>query len=149
MLPHFEHLTGPLAQMVELVVTSYDGSRLVPELLREIGRLDAQDLARDQSGTRYMAQFLTELGERVPAAVLGGISAVLPQLDGEAYAMRNAILSMMGSIVGQVLRADKSETALKAREEFLDLLEQHIHDVSAYVRSRVLQVGEGGYPKMR
>ena len=140
LLPHFEHLASPFAQFVELVTASNDKSVMVPEILREIGRLDAKDLARDTSGTRYTAAFLTELAERAPKAVLESLSVLFPLLDGESYTMRNAILSVMGSIVARILVTDRSEHGLQTRDQFLDILQQRLYDTSAYVRSRALQV---------
>ena len=50
---------------------------------REIGRMDSADLSRDTSGTRAYTQFLVEMTENNPAAVLPNISLVLCHLDGE------------------------------------------------------------------
>ena len=35
------------------------------------------------SGTKNLAVFLTELGERTPVAVLAGFSILFPLMDGE------------------------------------------------------------------
>ena len=71
---------------------------------------------------------------------MGGLRFILPQLDGENYSMRNAVISLLGSVLAKVLVSDKSEQAVQQRELFLDMLEARIHDTSAYVRSRALQV---------
>ena len=52
-------------------------------LYREIGSLDPQDMSRDTSGTRALATFVAEIGERLPDIVLSIISSLLPHLDGE------------------------------------------------------------------
>ena len=52
-------------------------------ITREIGRMDSADLSRDTSGTRAYTQFLVEMTENNPAAVLPNISLVLCHLDGE------------------------------------------------------------------
>lgn len=39
-------------------------------MLREIGRMDSKELARDASGARNYSLFLQELGDRVPETVL-------------------------------------------------------------------------------
>ena len=45
--------------------------------------MDSADLSRDTSGTRAYTQFLVEMTENDPAAVLPNISLVLSHLDGE------------------------------------------------------------------
>ena len=52
-------------------------------LHRELGSMDPQDLARDNSGTRAYATFLVEIAEKVPAVMLPSISVLLCHLDGE------------------------------------------------------------------
>lgn len=143
LLSHFEHLVEPLAALVNVLVTKFKGQAVINELLREIGRNDPRELARDTNGTRNMAGFLQELGDRIPSAILksGGISVLLPHLNGESYPLRNAILSLLTSIICEMVRQDDlSESGKKTRDQFQDILEDRFHDVSAYVRTRVLQL---------
>jgi hypothetical protein len=140
LLPHFEHLAAPLASLVETCVTEYGDTRVLPEVLREITNMDGKDLAQDTSGTRYISTFLSELGTRLPEQILQSSSLVLQFLDCEVYPMRNAAISLLGSMVSKVLVNERSESAIKTRDEFLDILEERLLDHSSYVRSRVLQV---------
>ena len=143
LLSHFEHLVAPLAEFVAHLVTDFEGQSVLTELLREIGRNDPKELAQDTSGTRNISGFLTELGSHVPSAILksGGISVLLPHLNGEAYNIRNAILSILTDVViALVQNEDESESAKKMRETAQDILEDRIHDTSAYVRAKALQM---------
>lgn len=57
------------------------------------------------------------------------------------YVMRNAVLAAMAEMVLQVLNGDQLEEAARdTRDQFLDTLQAHGHDVSSFVRSRVLQL---------
>lgn len=52
-------------------------------LFREIGQKCPQDLAREASGVKGYATFISELAEQIPALVLANMSVLLPHLDGE------------------------------------------------------------------
>ncbi|XP_063209038.1 condensin complex subunit 1 isoform X1 [Chroicocephalus ridibundus] len=141
MLQHFEHVAPVFAQAVSLWATEYGLKSLVGELLREIGQKSPQDLARDTSGVKGYATFITELSERIPALVLSNMSVLLRHLDGESYMMRNAILAAMAEVLTQVLNGDKlEEVARGTRDQFLNMLQAHICDINGFVRSRVLQL---------
>lgn len=64
---------------------------------------------------------------------------------GEAYALRSAIVSVLGHCVvactgeaGANASASDRELRLKAKQGFLDALVQRTHDVNAFTRARVL-----------
>ncbi|KAI8500241.1 meiotic chromosome condensation [Branchiostoma belcheri] len=139
LLQHFEHLASPMAQMVELFALQFSTKSVISDIMREIGRMDPTKLVRDNSGTRSYAAFMVELAERVPALMLPNISVILCHLDAESYTMRNGVLGVMSEIVIKELsKGDLDDKSKKARDQFLDCLEDHIHDVNAFVRSKVL-----------
>ncbi|NWZ71750.1 CND1 protein, partial [Acrocephalus arundinaceus] len=141
MLQHFEHVAPVFAQAVSLWAKDYGLKSLVGELLREIGQKCPQDLAREASGVKGYATFISELAEQNPALVLANMSVLLPHLDGESYMMRNAILAAMAEALVQVLNGDQLEKAARGtRDKFLDMLQAHVCDVHSFVRSRVLQL---------
>ncbi|XP_065504815.1 condensin complex subunit 1 isoform X2 [Caloenas nicobarica] len=141
MLQHFEHVAPVFAQAVSFWATEYGLKSLVGELLREIGQKCPQDSARDASGMKGYATFITELAEQIPALVLSNISVILCHLDGESYMMRNAILAAMAEVLVQVLNGDQLEEAARGtRDQFLNMLQAHICDINGFVRSRVLQL---------
>lgn len=141
LLQHFEHLVGPLSSAVAVCADEYGYKSIVSELIREIGRINGAELSRDTSGTRAYSAFLVEMTEKCPAAVLPNISLLLCHLDGESHAMRNGVLASVGEILIQVLSKDDLDEKMKdTRDQFLEKLEDHIHDIHAYVRSKVLQI---------
>ncbi|XP_023559471.1 condensin complex subunit 1 isoform X2 [Octodon degus] len=141
MLQHFEHLAPVLVAAVSIWATDYGMKSIVGEIVREIGQKCPQELSRDTSGAKGFASFLTELAERVPAILLSSMCILLDHLDGENYMMRNAVLAAMAEMVLQVLHGDHlEEAARETRDQFLDTLQAHGHDVNSFVRSRVLQL---------
>ncbi|NWI14057.1 CND1 protein, partial [Crypturellus soui] len=141
MLQHFEHVAPVFAQAVSLWATEYGLKSLVGELLREIGQKCPQDVARDASGIKGYAVFITELAEQIPAVVLSHMSVLLRHLDGENYTMRNAVLAAVAEALLKVLNGDNLEEAARGtRDQFLDILQAHVCDTNGFVRSRVLQL---------
>ncbi|XP_074259526.1 condensin complex subunit 1 isoform X2 [Saimiri boliviensis] len=141
MLQHFEHLASVLVTAVSLWATHYGMKSIVGEIVREIGQKCPQELSRDPAGTKGFAAFLTELAERVPAILMSNMCILLDHLEGENYMMRNAVLAAMAEMVLQVLNGDQLEEAARdTRDQFLDTLQAHGHDVNSFVRSRVLQL---------
>uniref|UniRef100_A0ABI7Y3K3 Condensin complex subunit 1 n=1 Tax=Felis catus TaxID=9685 RepID=A0ABI7Y3K3_FELCA len=141
MLQHFEHLAPVLVAAVSLWATDYGMKSIVGEIVREIGQKCPQELSRDPSGAKGFAAFLTELAEHIPAILMSSMCILLDHLDGESYMMRNAVLAAMAEMVLQVLNGDQLEEAARdTRDQFLDTLQAHGHDVNSFVRSRVLQL---------
>ncbi|XP_037702575.1 condensin complex subunit 1 [Choloepus didactylus] len=141
MLQHFEHLAPVLVAAVSLWATDYGMKSIVGEIVREIGQKCPQELSRDPLGAKGFAAFLTELAERVPAILMSNMCVLLDHLDGENYVMRNAVLAAMAEMVLQVLNGDQLEEAARdTRDQFLDTLQAHGHDINSFVRSRVLQL---------
>ncbi|XP_028006141.2 condensin complex subunit 1 [Eptesicus fuscus] len=141
MLQHFEHLASVLVAAVSLWATDYGMKSIVGEIVREIGQKCPQELSRDPTGAKGFAAFLTELAERIPAILMSSMCILLDHLDGENYMMRNAVLAAMAEMILQVLNGDQLEEAARdTRDQFLDTLQAHGHDVNSFVRSRVLQL---------
>ncbi|XP_032069968.1 condensin complex subunit 1 isoform X1 [Thamnophis elegans] len=141
MLQHFEHVASVFVEAVTVWIKEYGMKSIVGEILREIGQKCPQELAREASGMKGYAAFLTELTERTPAIVLANMSVLLHHLDGESYGMRNAILAAMAEMLLQVLNGEQLEEAARnTRDQFLDALQAHTCDINSFVRSRVLQL---------
>ena len=139
-LKHFEHLAAPLAEAVDRLSNDFNCRSLVMAVVQEITRLDTRELSRDTSGTRAFSQFLVEIGERVPDQLQPCLSLLQLHLDGDSYMLRKSILSIFTEMVLKLYSNDNlEEDAKETRDQYLDLLEDHLHDVHAHVRSSVLQ----------
>lgn len=139
LLKHFEFLTSPLAQIVEIIVKDHGCKSIVTEIVREIG--NSRDALRDSASGKAYAVFLVEIAEKIPLFVLPSMSFVIDLLEGESYTLRNGVLGMMGEILTKCLcKDDVDEKFRVTRDLFFDRLEDHVHDVNAFVRSKVLQI---------
>ncbi|XP_042876759.1 condensin complex subunit 1-like [Penaeus japonicus] len=141
LLQHFEHMVTPAAQGVILLIESFGITSVVSEMVREIAKVDARELMKDSSGLRNFSQFLVEVSEKCPQVILPSLSLLINFLHEEASGMRNCVLSILGSIVLKVLSSEQLDPKSRdLRDQCLDHLEDHIHDVHAFVRSKVLHI---------
>lgn len=60
-------------------------------LYREIGQKCPQEMSRDTAGAKGFAAFLTELAERIPAALMSSMCMLLDHLDGEVVCLASQI----------------------------------------------------------
>ncbi|CAL1547575.1 unnamed protein product, partial [Lymnaea stagnalis] len=81
LLKHFEFLTSPLAQIVEIIVKDHGCKSIVTEIIREIG--NSREALRDSASGKAYAAFLVEIAEKIPLFVLPSMSFVLNLLEGE------------------------------------------------------------------
>ena len=138
LVTHFEHMSSTCAHGLALMVTSYRTNNVVSEVVREIAN---SDMGAVSSSARYYCQFLTELTDLVPNALVPSLPLIYNFLDNDSYCTRNCALSMMKSIVLKALsRENLDEKSRDVRDSCLDCLEEHMHDVNAFVRSKVRNI---------
>ncbi|KAM9851674.1 condensin complex subunit 1 [Aulostomus maculatus] len=141
LLQHFEQLPSVFAQAVAVWSTEYGSRTIIGEVIREIGQKSSEELAREGSGVKAFASFLSELSGLVPELMIPNISVLITHLEGESHMMRVAVCEVLGEILVRVLCGDGLDEAGKAdRDRFFDTLQEHLHDTHSHVRTRVLQV---------
>eukprot|EP00731_Ephydatia_muelleri_P015359 Em0008g1079a len=141
LLQNFEHLVTPLAQGMEVLANHCNAGCVIVEMVNELGAKDPRDLSLDTSGTKNFAAFLVEMTQCVPNAVHPVVTSLLPHMQGESHFMRNGVLGVFGELIIQVLSGPElSDQQRNTREQLLDHLQNHIHDVNAFVRSKALQI---------
>ena len=150
LLNKHEHLPGPIAELASSAADRFENAHLAAALIREVGRVDPYDYKLQQTsdavGVRCVGNFLSEIAERMPKTTMTNISMLMPHLDGEAYSLRSAIVSVLGQLlisqkdVVAVSDHHDNSTAplLRTKQGFLDLLVERVHDTSAFTRARVL-----------
>ncbi|KAJ1292247.1 hypothetical protein BS78_02G377600 [Paspalum vaginatum] len=118
-----------------------DGS-LAISLIREIGRTDPKDYARDNAGADNVGRFLVELADRMPKLMSTNIGVLIPHFGGESYKIRNALVGVLGKLAAKAFKdvEGDSNARLRSKQAMLEILIERCRDVSAYTRSRVLQV---------
>ena len=57
-LAHYECATAPLTQLLATLVETHDLQSVVPAIVREICRIDQEDLIRDAAGSKAYAKIL-------------------------------------------------------------------------------------------
>ncbi|XP_053700032.1 condensin complex subunit 1 [Synchiropus splendidus] len=141
MLQHFEQLSSVFAQAVAVWCTEYGLRTFIGEVIREIGQRSSEELAREGSGVKAFAAFLSELATLVPDLMIPNISVLITHLEGESHTMRVAVCEVLGEILVKVLCGDSLDESGKAdRDRFFDTLQEHLHDIHSHVRARVLHV---------
>ncbi|KAI9919024.1 hypothetical protein PsorP6_011551 [Peronosclerospora sorghi] len=94
-----EHLSAPIAELVELLYFKYSNMAFASDLISEIGKSSSRDASKDVTGTRNIATFLSSLSTLTPALVTGNLSFVLALLDSESYQLRNAAVTCVTQIL--------------------------------------------------
>nr|XP_057909635.1 condensin complex subunit 1 [Doryrhamphus excisus] len=141
LLQHFEQLSSVFAQALCVWSTEYGMRAIIGEVIREIGQKSSEELAREGSGVKAFAAFLSELGALLPELLIPNISVLITHLEGESHTMRVAVCEVLGEILVRVLCGDGLDESGKAdRDRFFDTLQEHLHDTHSHVRARVLQV---------
>ncbi|KAL6997627.1 Condensin-1 complex subunit CAP-D2 [Sarracenia purpurea var. burkii] len=121
-----------------------DGS-LATSLIREIGRTNPREYVKDTVGAENIGRFLVELADRLPKLISTNIGVLVPHFGGESYKIRNALVGVLGKLVGKAFKDVEGEVSskslrLRTKQAMLEILIERCRDVSAYTRSRVLQV---------
>ncbi|XP_028550454.1 condensin complex subunit 1 [Dendrobium catenatum] len=141
----FDFAVPHLVEAVAAAVKRYDDGCLAVALIREFGLTDPKDYARDSIGAENVGRFIVELADRLPRLVSTNVGFLVPHFGGESYKIRNALLGVLGKLVAKAFNdfeGDQSSKILRLRgkQAMLEILIERCKDVSAYTRSRVLQV---------
>ena len=140
MLQHNENVVSIVASLVETIVKQHNQNTLITEIVREIRRIDIKELSKDASAPRAISAFVIELCERCTDQIMQTSSDLLMFLDEDSYLMRNAILNILGQLIVKKLSGNQMTTEERERrDEFLDLLQDHIFDNTGWTRSSALK----------
>lgn len=80
-------MVTPAAQGVILLIESFGIKSVLSELVREITKMDARDLAKDTSGLRNFTQFLMEISDKFPQIMMPTLSLLINFLHEEVSYM--------------------------------------------------------------
>ncbi|KAJ3683828.1 hypothetical protein LUZ60_014055 [Juncus effusus] len=141
----FDYTVAHLAEAVSVGEKKYGDGSLGVALIREIGRVDPKDYSRDTTGAENVGRFLIDLASHSPKLVSTNIGILVPHFGGDSYKIRNSLVGVLGKLVAKAfndLDGDVSNKSLRLRgkQAMLDVLLERFRDVSAYTRSRVMQV---------
>ncbi|XP_053670152.1 condensin complex subunit 1 [Anopheles nili] len=140
-LEHVEMAIPSIAAGVLLLYEQFGITTIYPIIIKEIIERLSVDSA-DVQISRFFSLFLVELGTLAPKLMIPHLSTLSEELlNLESYTLRNCVLQIMSeAIVSELTSEDLSDELKETRDEFLDDLLNHMMDISAHVRSRVLQI---------
>ncbi|RDY13843.1 Condensin complex subunit 1 [Mucuna pruriens] len=142
----YDFVVTHMADAVAGAEKKYADGSLAMSLVREIGRTNPKDYVKDTVGAENVGRFLVELADRVPKLISTNIGILVPHFGGESYKIRNALVAVLGKLIAKAFKdVDGGEVSsksirLRTKQAMLEILLERCRDVSAYTRSRVLQV---------
>ncbi|XAR69601.1 hypothetical protein NMG60_11001254 [Bertholletia excelsa] len=141
----YDYVISHLADAAAGAEKKYADGSLVTSLIREIGRTNPKDYVKDTVGAENIGRFLVELADRLPKLISANIGVLVPHFGGESYKIRNALVGVLGKLVAKAFKDVEGEVSsksirLRTKQAMLEILLERCRDVSAYTRSRVLQV---------
>lgn len=126
--------------IVTAIATKYSSKQIIMDMFREICCTDPSDLIMDSSGTKSFAGFLVATSSQVPAVVLPAIPLLLPHLSGESATFRSGVLGVLGELLKLLHVSSEGVLPSETRDEMLLKLTEHICDINAFVRTKVLHI---------
>ncbi|KAL5197064.1 hypothetical protein ABZP36_000576 [Zizania latifolia] len=141
----FDFTVVHLAEAAAAAEKRFSDGSLAISLIREIGRTDPKDYVRDTAGADNVGRFLVELADRLPKLMSTNLGVLIPHFGGDSYKIRNSLVGVLGKLAAKAFKdveGDSSTHSLRLRSKhaMLEILIERCRDVSAYTRSRVLQV---------
>ncbi|XP_020087513.1 condensin complex subunit 1 isoform X2 [Ananas comosus] len=141
----FDYAVLHIAEAVAAAEKKFGDGSLAVSLIREIGRADPKEYSRDGIGAENVGRFLIELAARSPKLMSTNIGVLVPHFGGESFKIRNALVSVLGKLVAKAFKDSEGDVSskslrLRSKQAMLEILVERCRDVSAYTRSRVLQV---------
>ncbi|XP_010672998.2 condensin-1 complex subunit CAP-D2 [Beta vulgaris subsp. vulgaris] len=145
LLHKYDFVVIAMADAVAGAEKKYADGSLATSIIREIGRTNPKDYVKDTAGADNIGRFLVELSERLPKLISTNIGILVPHFGGESYKIRNALVGLLGKLVSKAFKDEECEVSsksvrLRTKQAMLEILLERCRDVSAYTRSRVLQV---------
>ncbi|KAJ6332137.1 hypothetical protein OIU76_010513 [Salix suchowensis] len=141
----YDYVVTHMADAVARAEKKYADGTLASSLIREIGRSNPKAYVKDTVGAENVGRFLVELADRLPKLISTNIGVLVPHFGGESYKIRNALVGVLGKLVAKAFKdfegdVSSNSVRLRTKQAMLEILLERCRDVSAYTRSRVLQV---------
>ncbi|KAL5720007.1 Condensin-1 complex subunit CAP-D2 [Ranunculus cassubicifolius] len=141
----YDFVVTHLAEAVARAEQRYGDGSLAIILIREIGRANPKDYVKDTVGAENIGRFLVELADRLPKLMSTNVGVLIDHFGGESYKIRNALIGVLGKLVSKAFKDIEGDVSSKSvrlrnKQAMLEILLERCRDVSAYTRSRVLQV---------
>ncbi|XP_048321427.2 condensin-1 complex subunit CAP-D2 isoform X3 [Ziziphus jujuba] len=141
----YDFVVTHIADAIAGAEKKYADGSLASSLIREIGRTSPKDYVKDSAGAENVGRFMVELADRLPKLLSTNIGVLVQHFGGDSYKIRNALVGVLGKLVAKAFKDVEGELSsktvrLRTKQAMLEILLERCRDVSAYTRSRVLQV---------
>ncbi|XP_023527692.1 condensin complex subunit 1 [Cucurbita pepo subsp. pepo] len=141
----YDYVVTHVADAVAGAEKKYSDGILAISLIRDVGRTNPKDYVKDTAGAENIGRFLVELADRLPKLFSTNIGLLIPHFGGESYKIRNALVGVLGKLIAKAFCDIEGELScksvrLRSKQAMLEILLERCRDVSAYTRSRVIQV---------
>ncbi|KAI9722844.1 MAG: Condensin complex subunit [Chrysothrix sp. TS-e1954] len=155
-LTYFEHLSEPMAELLNILAEQYDFAQLSEDVLRELSSKEFN--SNDLKGPRSVSAFISKLSELAPRLVIKQMTSLAQFLDADSYTLRSSVIDVCGNLIAMLSKLEVSEQADNHKAQlnaFFDVLEERFLDINPYCRCRALQVFakicdlEAKFPKRR
>ncbi|KAF2268508.1 condensin [Lojkania enalia] len=142
-LSYFEHLSEPMAELLQILAEQYDYPQLTEDVLRDLSKKEFN--SNDVKGPKSVSTFLTKISERIPHLVINQMSLLGELLESESYTLRCAMIDVCGSLIEMLNKEVDANSERREHYEaqiklFFGVLQERFLDLSPYCRSRVMQV---------
>lgn len=133
----------PIAEGVGVLYEDFGITTVYAVLIKQmLEHLCNEDLRSDSQASKHFGIFFTHVANSEPALIMPHVSTLADEiLNMESHTLRNCILTIMSEIIIKKLTSEElNDEHREMRDEFLEDLLNHMQDVSAHVRSKVLQL---------
>eukprot|EP01094_Clydonella_sp_ATCC50884_P012312 TRINITY_DN2231_c0_g1_i2.p1 TRINITY_DN2231_c0_g1~~TRINITY_DN2231_c0_g1_i2.p1 ORF type:complete len:1245 (+),score=332.82 TRINITY_DN2231_c0_g1_i2:437-3736(+) len=141
LLHRHDHTVAPLSDLVAQLGKDERSASIIGDVLRELSS-DTGASARG-SGPKNIAQFISDIAEANPRAILPHVSLLIGHLANDTHQVRNGVIQVLGFLVAKAFNDSDEEVnnsnMAKQRDAMLEVLEERFHDSSSYTRSKVIQ----------
>lgn len=141
LLENCEISVAPIAGGLMMLHNEFGITTILSVFVKEM--LDHLSLdGSDNVAAKHFSMFITELGNLNSSLMVLHVATMAEDiLSLDSYTLRNCILSLMGEIIiSELTSEDLSEELKETRDDFLEDLLSHLQDISAHVRSKVVQI---------
>lgn len=130
-----------LVTVLNSLLTDYQDTSLAIELLKEICETNFSGAQADNAAAKTMATFIVDMARLDPHIIRTHIDQITDLLTAESHHIRVAALTALSSVIEKLLSSDDlDEGQRKMRDDLLQILREHVSDVTAFVRQHCLQL---------
>ncbi|CAF0761874.1 unnamed protein product [Rotaria sp. Silwood1] len=130
-----------LITVLNSLLIDYQDTSLAIELLKEICETNFVAAQADNASAKTMATFIIDMARLDPHIIRTHIDQITDLLTAESHHIRVAALTALCSVIEKLLSSDELDDGQrKMRDDLLQILREHVSDVTAFVRQHCLQL---------